>query len=218
MRTILLSLLTFWLCDICMAQSQNLSAGFSINEIPDTIWQRMQGKTWYPNDVISRDDLRYLRVMHWDYDGCDHHGEIVCNRIIAQKLIRIFMELYRQHYPIQKIRLSDEYNADDELQMRDNNTSCFCYRKVSGSKNLSYHARGLAVDINPLYNPYIKTNKDGIRIIQPKTATPWCNRKKDFPYKIIKGDLCHKLFLQNGFIWGGSWKTLKDYQHFEFHP
>ena len=131
MRTTLLSILIFWLCGISSAQGQDLSAGFSISEIPDTVWQKMQGNTWQPNDVISRDDLRYLRLMHWDYDGKTHYGEMVCNRLIAQKLIRIFMELYRQHYPIQKIRLADEYDADDERQMRDNNTSCFCYRKVS---------------------------------------------------------------------------------------
>ena len=122
MRTALLTMILFWLCGIHPAQSQDFSAGFSINEIPDSIWQKMQGKTYQPNDVIHRSDLRYLRLMHWDYDGKTHHGEMVCNRLIAQKLIRIFMELYRQHYPIQRIRLADEYDADDERQMRDNNT------------------------------------------------------------------------------------------------
>ena len=218
MRVALLSMILFWLCGIHPAQSQDFSAGFSILEIPDSIWQKMQGKTYQPNDVIGRNDLRYLRLMHWDYDGKTHNGEMVCNRLIAQKLIRIFMELYRQHYPIQRIRLADEYDADDERQMRDNNTSCFCYRRVSNSKKLSYHARGLAVDINPLYNPYIRTGKDGQQIVEPATAVPYCNRQKDFNYKIVKGDLCHKLFLQNGFTWGGSWRTMKDYQHFEFHP
>ena len=218
MRVALLSMILFWLCGIYPAQSQDFSAGFSILEIPDSIWQKMQGKTYQPNDVIGRNDLRYLRLMHWDYDGKTHNGEMVCNRLIAQKLIRIFMELYRQHYPIQRIRLADEYDADDERQMRDNNTSCFCYRRVSNSKKLSYHARGLAVDINPLYNPYIRTGKDGQQIVEPATAVPYCNRQKDFNYKIVKGDLCHKLFLQNGFTWGGSWRTMKDYQHFEFHP
>ena len=218
MRVALLSMILFWLCGIHPAQSQDFSAGFSILEIPDSIWQKMQGKTYQPNDVIGRNDLRYLRLMHWDYDGKTHNGEMVCNRLIAQKLIRIFMELYRQHYPIQRIRLADEYDADDERQMRDNNTSCFCYRRVSNSKKLSYHARGLAVDINPLYNPYIRTGKDGQQIVEPATAVSYCNRQKDFNYKIVKGDLCHKLFLQNGFVWGGSWKTQKDYQHFEYHP
>lgn len=218
MRKSCFSILLFWLCVISPAQGQDLSAGFSIQEIPDNIWQKMQGKTFQPNDIISRSDLRYLKLMHWDYDGKTHHGEMICNRLIAQKLIRIFMELYRQHYPIQRICLADDYDANDERQMRDNNSSCFCYRTISGRKNLSYHARGLAVDINPLYNPYVRTGKDGKQIVEPATAVPYCDRKKDFQYKIDKGDLCYKLFIKYGFIWGGSWRTMKDYQHFEYHP
>lgn len=218
MRTALLTIILFWLCGINPAQSQDISAGFSINEVPDSIWQKMQGKTYQPNDVIGRNDLRYLRLMHWDYDGRTHYGEMVCNRLIARKLISIFMELYRQHYPIQRIRLADEYNADDERQMRDNNTSCFCFRKVSGRQHLSYHARGLAVDINPLYNPYVRTGQNGQKIVEPATGVPYCDRHKDFRYKIDKNDLCYRLFMKHGFIWGGSWRTMKDYQHFEFHP
>ena len=137
---------------------------------------------------------------------------------MMSKLIRIFMELYRQHYPIQKIRLADEYDADDERQMSDNNTSCFCFRTVSGRQHLSYHARGLAVDINTLYNPYVRTGKDGKQIVEPATGKPYCDRKKNFKYKITKGDLCYRLFIKHGFTWGGSWRTVKDYQHFEYHP
>ena len=59
-------MILFWLCGILPAQSQDFSAGFSINEIPDSIWQKMQGKTYQPNDVIHRHDLRYLKLMHWE--------------------------------------------------------------------------------------------------------------------------------------------------------
>ena len=132
-------------------------------------------------------------------------------------MLVIFRELYRAHYPIQQMRLPDVYDADDERQMRANNTSCFCYRNVSGSKNLSKHARGLAIDINPLYNPYIRySKKDGSRIVEPATAVRYCDRKADFPYKITTSDLCYKLFIKYGFTWGGAWRTMKDYQHFEF--
>ena len=117
---------------------------------------------------------------------------------------------------IQRMRLPDEYNADDELQMCDNNTSCFCYRKVSGSKNLSKHARGLAIDVNPLYNPYIRYRKDGSQIIEPANAKPYADRSKQYRYKIDKNDLCYKLFIKHGFTWGGAWRTMKDYQHFEY--
>ena len=178
----------------------------------------MQGKSYHANPYIQRSDLRYLKVLHWDYDEKTHQGELICNKLIADKLIAIFRELYANHYPIQKMRLPDEYDADDERQMSDNNTSCFCYRKVSGSTKLSLHARGLAVDINTRYNPYIHYRKDGTRIVEPSNGKPYTDRQKQFRYKIEQGDLCHRLFLKHGFTWGGSWKTKKDYQHFEFHP
>ena len=207
----------FWLCTTLSVQGQNTSDGFTSEPIPDAIWQKMQGKTYVNNPYVSRSDLRYLRVKHWDYDEQTHQGELVCNRLIADKLLAIFRELYKAHYPIQRIRLADEYDADDERQMRDNNTSSFCYRNVSGSKNLSKHARGLAIDINPLYNPYIRYRKDGSQIIEPANAKPYADRSKSYRYKIVKGDLCYRLFIQHGFTWGGSWRTMKDYQHFEYH-
>ena len=215
-RTILTTIM-FWLCTILCVQGQNISDGFTSEPIPDAIWQKMQGKTYVDNPHVSRSDLRYLRVKHWDYDERTHQGELVCNRLIADKLLAIFRELYKAHYPIQRIRLADEYDADDERQMRDNNTSCFCYRNVSGSQNLSKHARGLAIDINPLYNPYIRYRKDGSQIIEPANAKPYADRSKSYRYKIEKGDLCYRLFIKFGFTWGGSWRTMKDYQHFEYH-
>ena len=215
-RTIL-TIIMFWLCTTLSVQGQNTSDGFTSEHIPDAIWQKMQGKTYVDNPYVSRSDLRYLRVKHWDYDEQTHQGELVCNRLIADKLLAIFRELYKAHYPIQRIRLADEYDADDERQMRDNNTSSFCYRNVSGSKNLSKHARGLAIDINPLYNPYIRYRKDGSQIIEPANAKPYADRSKSYRYKIVKGDLCYRLFIKHGFTWGGSWRTMKDYQHFEYH-
>ena len=66
-----------------------------------------------------------------------------------------------------------------------------------------------------LYNPYVKTNKNGKIIISPEKGKKYADRKQSFPYKIDKNDLCYKEFIKHGFIWGGAWKSLKDYQHFE---
>jgi D-alanyl-D-alanine dipeptidase len=188
---------------------------FSSQPVPDSVFQRMQGRSWPEGCTVSRSDLRYLRLSHFDAGKKEHVGEMVCNKAIANDLLEIFRELYRQQYPIQRIRLIDDYEAQDELSMRDNNTSCFCYRKVSGTTKLSKHATGMAVDINTLYNPYVRTGKDGRRIVEPATAVNYVDRRKSFPYKIVKGDLLHRLFLQHGFRWGGSWRTMKDWQHFE---
>ena len=189
---------------------------FSVQHVPDSVFLRMQGRSW-PKGCCSvrRTDLRYLRLSHVDAEGVEHVGEMVCNKAIANDLLAIFRELYRQKYPIQRIRLIDDYEANDERSMRDNNSSCFCYRKVSGTTKLSKHATGMAVDINTLYNPYVHTGKDERRIVEPATATKYVDRRQSFPYKIVKGDLLHRLFLQHGFKWGGSWRTMKDWQHFE---
>lgn len=197
-------------------QAFGLEKCFAAEEIPDNVWKRMQGKTYMPNPHISRNDLRHIRVLHWDTDKKIHIGEMVCNKRIAKDLVDIFRQLYNAHYPIQRMVLPDEYDADDERQMRANNTSCFCYRKVAGSQSLSKHALGLAVDLNSLYNPYVKRYKNGSMFIQPSTAAAYCDRKANIPYKIDHNDLAYKLFKQHGFIWGGDWKSAKDYQHFEY--
>ena len=97
--------------------------------------------------------------------------------------------------------------------MEDNNTSCFNYRKILNTDKYSKHSYGLAVDINPLYNPYLVKENDQVKIY-PKNSISFVHRNKNFNYKIDKNDLCYKLFIQNGFIWGGNWKN-PDYQHFE---
>ena len=189
---------------------------FASEPIPDNVWTRMQGKTYKENPYIKRDDLRHIRTLHWDYDNKIHIGEMICNKLIANKLVDIFRKLYDAKYPIQRMVLPDVYNADDETQMRDNNSSCFCFRVVAGSNKLSKHARGLAIDINTFYNPYCKVKADGKRFVQPANAGEYCDRSKSFPYKIDHNDLAFKLFRAQGFEWGGDWKSLKDYQHFEW--
>ena len=98
--------------------------------------------------------------------------------------------------------------------MEDNNTSCFNYRVVSGKTTLSNHSYGLAIDINPFYNPYVRT-KDGETLVSPEHAGAYADRSADFPYKIDEDDLCFQVFTNHGFTWGGNWKSVKDYQHFE---
>ena len=188
---------------------------FAADPIPDEVWQRMQDKTYKENPYIQRSDLRHIRALHWDYDEKIHIGEMVCNKLIADKVARILRQLFDAKYPIQRMLLPDVYGADDETQMRDNNSSCFCYRAIAGTTKLSKHARGLAVDINTLYNPYYKDREDGSRFIQPATAAEYCDRTKEFPYKIDHEDLCFRLFTEAGFEWGGDWTTCKDFQHFE---
>ena len=182
---------------------------FVSQPIPETVKARMQGKSMKDNPYIGYDQLRYLTVFHYDYEGHIKKGELVCNKAIAHDLLCIFRALFAKEYPICSIRLVDDFNADDEASMQANNTSCFNYRTIPGTKSLSRHAFGLAIDINPLQNPYIRGSR-----VYPSTATEYVDRTRDFPHKIDENDYCKKVFTSFGFTWGGNWRT-KDYQHFE---
>ena len=208
-----------WVAGTCVSeravQRFGIERCFTADTIDDATFRRINGKSFKDNPHISRSDLRYLRLLHVNNDGNICLGEMVCNKAISTDLTDIFRQLYDARYPIERMVLIDNYEADDEQSMRDNNSSCFCYRVVSGSKVLSHHARGMAVDINTLYNPYVKVRQDGSRYIQPGTAEPYTHRERTFIYKIQPTDICVQLFLSHGFKWGGNWNNPKDYQHFE---
>lgn len=188
-----------------------LAEGFTSQIVPQEVRARMMGKS-YPEDCpVSFDDLRYLRLLHTGFDGETHEGEMVVNVKIADDVLEIFKELYDAKYPIEKIRLIDDYDAVDEAAMTDNNTSGFCYRTISGKKKLSYHARGLAVDVNTLYNPFISAER-----IEPMAGEQYArDRNTGNPYFIDEDDLCYQLFTEHGFFWGGHFEGRKDYQHFQ---
>lgn len=187
---------------------------FYVSEIPDDIFERMQGKSYKADCRVSREELRYVHILHTGFDGETKEGELVVNRAIADDVLDIFEKLYEASYPIEKVRLVDEYDADDEASMSDNNSSSFNYRCISHTNKISKHGLGMAVDINTLYNPYVKT-VDGELTIEPAGAGDYVDRNADFPYKIDHDDLCYQLFTEHGFTWGGDWTSCKDYQHFE---
>lgn len=193
--------------------------GFFYEPIADEVKERIMGIS-YPAEgstEITLEELAYLNVLYNDFEGSIQTGELICNQYIALDLLEIFEELYRNGYQFEEISLIDKYGGDDTLSMEHNNTSCFNYRIVDGTDHLSKHAYGLAIDINPFYNPYVVYNKDGSgeTYISPQGSEAYADRSKDFPYKIDENDLCYKLFIEHGFTWGGNWNSSKDYQHFQ---
>ena len=188
---------------------------FTSVEMPDSIWHRMQGRSYPQGCEVPRSDLRYLELSYVDFEGHEHLGQMVCNRHIADDLLYIFRRLYEARYPIASMRLIDDYGADDARSMAANNTSCFCYRRVAGSTALSKHSRGMAVDVNPLYNPCVYVRSGRVLPPEGRAYAHGRDRRKDIPGKIDVTDLCYRLFVSRGFRWGGAWRSLKDYQHFE---
>ncbi|MGF7057401.1 M15 family metallopeptidase [Brassicibacter mesophilus] len=183
---------------------------FSNNRLTEENIRRIDGMSWKTEAPVKLDDLRYIKVTYWGFDDKAHLGELVVHKEVSNEVIEIFKELYEVKFQIDKIKIIDEYNADDNLSMEDNNTSSFCFRVVAGTNKLSKHSYGLAIDINPIQNPYIKGE-----VILPAEGETYVDRSNVRKGMIVKDDACYKAFTNRGWAWGGEWKTVKDYQHFE---
>jgi hypothetical protein len=121
----------------------------------------------------------------------------------------VFHTLYDAHFPLNGMDLIDAYGADDDLSMAADNTSSYNGRRVSGTSVWSMHAYGLAIDINPLENPYIHGG-----IVSPAAGAVYVDRSNAVPGMIEPGDVVVQAFAAIGWEWGGNWKSCKDYQHF----
>lgn len=208
--------------DIMLEQRFTYADSFYYEPLSDNLRRYITGISFPATEdgteealAIGYNDLRYVHILHYNFEGNPVEGELICNEYIAQDLMEIFYELYRNEYQLEKVHLIDEYDGDDTASMEDNNTSCFNYRVVEGTTSLSKHALGLALDINPFYNPYVTYNADGSENVSPEGSVTYADRDVSFPYKIDEKDLCYKLFKEHGFTWGGNWNSCKDYQHFQ---
>ncbi|KXG75480.1 M15 family metallopeptidase [Thermotalea metallivorans] len=184
---------------------------FTFQPLPKAIADKVEGVSWKKDSPVKLEDLSYVKVLHWGFDGKIHEGELIVHKHLAQEVAEIFQILYGSKFPIEKIRLIDVYDANDDLSMADNNTSAFCFREVAGRKGvLSTHSYGMAIDINPVQNPYVRGEK-----VSPEAGRDYLDRTNVRKGMIIKDDACYKAFKDRGWTWGGEWKTVKDYQHFE---
>ena len=185
-------------------------AKFGVYTIDAETAKRITNKSYKPNKNIKISDLRLVKVAYQGFDNLPHNGELIVNRKVAYDVLQIFSELYKAKFKIERISLVDNYGANDIKSMNANNTSSFNYRPIMGGKTLSKHALGLAIDINPVQNPYISG-----KLVLPAKAKNFLNRKNVRPGMIIKYGKCYQIFIKHGWTWGGNWKSPKDYQHFE---
>lgn len=202
----------------------NLPLYFTSNTINvgDSVYNRIYGKTYVENPHVALSDLRYLKMLHYNFDGNVQVGEMIVNKEIADSTLSVFKSLFSSKYQIRQMHLADDFWYIDSLTTDDvcmlvDNTSCFNYRVVQGTSKVSNHAKGLAIDINPHENPYAKAVGDGTySIIKPQLyAEGYMTDRESKAHAITTNDLAYQLFTANGFTWGGSWTSVKDYQHFE---
>lgn len=182
---------------------------FSYSSIPDHIKDKMLGKSMPHDEPLDFNKLSYLTLTYYGFDNNTHIGEMIVDSRVAAEVVDIFKELYAKKYPIEKIRLIDEYDAIDNASMADNNSSSFCYRTIAGTNVVSNHGKGLAIDINPLQNPHVIGNNTS-----PKEGYVYADRSDFKKGMIQEGDDCYNAFMKRGWKWGGHWDN-PDYQHFE---
>ncbi len=180
--------------------------------LPPEVRALAEKHSWREGCPLRLEELAYVRISHWDYEGKPAVGELVVDAALAAEIVEIFRELHAARFPIQKMRLIDHYQGSDDASMDDNNTSAFNCRWMTGKKGVfSNHSWGRAIDVNPLTNPYV-TKKGSV---SPKGGKPFADRQQAATGLIKKDDACYAAFAKRGWSWGGEWTNVKDYQHFE---
>ncbi len=191
-----------------------------ITPITSTIKQRMiKGDSWRQGCPVGLNDLRYVRVKHWDFKGGVKMGELIVHKRVAKDVTEIFEELFTIGYPVRQMRLVSDFKANDWQSIEADNTSALNCRSLTGSsKKWSNHAYGMAIDLTPIENPYI-------------SRTGRISHKASFKYRkrvhipsrgladkavLLKNDKAVQIFKKYGWKWGGDWNGIKDYQHFSF--
>lgn len=170
---------------------------------------------------VGCDRLAVVRFRYVDFSGARRDdGEIMVLAAVAPEVGQLFDALYQRRFPLARARLIGHYRNDDNASMQDNNTSAFNRRQVTGGGPPSLHAYGLAIDINPLQNPYVQQDLQGAAHFSPPAGIAYMNRLAHRPGKPARPGMAEpvvRLFAQYGFtVWGGYWDTPVDYQHFQF--
>ena len=179
--------------------------------VPESLAKRMQQHSWRPGCPTPIADLAYVRVSHYGYDGSVHDGELVVHKDVADEVLAIFKALFAWRFPVEKMKVIDDYQGDDDASMADNNTSAFNCRFVAEKPGAySKHSLGRAIDINPRTNPMVTGS-----VVSPAAGSAFVDREKRAPGLLRAGDRAVREFTRRGWIWGGGWASMKDYQHFE---
>ena len=187
---------------------------------PETKKRMIKGNSWRYGCPVALNELRYLQVKYWNLKGTTNIGELIVHRNVAKSVSKIFGELYAIKYPIKQMRLVSDFKGSDWQSIEADNTSAFNCRNIIGNKNKwSNHAYGKAIDINPIENPYMSrkgtSSHSKSRPFLPNKRFHKSTLSPADKAVLLKNDKAVKIFKNYGWRWGGDWKGIKDYQHFD---
>lgn len=169
----------------------------------------MTPSVWRHGCPVALARLRHVSLAYVGFGGRARRGALVVNASVAGEVVGAFRELYRARFPIRRMRPIQAYDGDDFASIEADNTSAFNCRAATGSGNWSQHAYGLAIDINPIENPYVS----GGRTSHP-ASVPYLDRRRVRPGMAVDGGVLVRAFESRGWEWGGRWSGTLDYQHF----
>lgn len=179
----------------------------TVAAIDDATAQRM-GRTWTPGCPVGLDELRYVTVSFWGFDAGHHTGELVVHHDVADDVVQVFSRLHAERFPIEQMRLITDTDLGAAPTGDGNNSAAFVCRRIRQGSSWSAHALGLAVDINPFHNPYLR---DGL--VLPELASAYLDRSWVRPGMVLPGDVVTRSFAEVGWHWGGDWRN-PDHMHF----
>lgn len=183
--------------------------------IPADVRVHMTGCSWQPEPLCPGfDQLRLLRMSYWGFDDRVHDGELIVAESVSADVLAVFGKIFAARFPIGQMRRIDVFGADDHASMAANNCSAFNYRVIetsvaSGTPRLSQHSFGLAIDINPVQNPWVRTDT-----VLPPEGASYVDRADVRPGMIVRPGPVVAAFESVGWQWGGEWSDYQDYHHF----
>ncbi|MDX1619835.1 MAG: M15 family metallopeptidase [Nitriliruptorales bacterium] len=178
----------------------------TVDDVPDEVLER---STWSPDCPVAADELAYVTLTFWGFDELPHTGELLVHRSVAADVVDVFEAAYAARFPIEEMRIVAPYELDLPPTGDGNNTTAFVCRAVRGSQNWSQHAKGLAIDINPFHNPYVKGD-----LVLPELASAYVDRENVRPGMLREGGPFVTAFREIGWGWGGTWTHPIDWMHF----
>jgi hypothetical protein len=167
------------------------------------------GSSWSPGCPVPLEELRYLTLTFWGFDKRAHTGELVVHAAIAEEVVEVFRELFNARFPIEEMRLVTTADLQAAPTGDGNNTAAFVCRAARGSTKYSEHAYGLAIDVNPFQNPYIRGET-----VLPELARSYTDRTVLRAGMLVEGSPAVTAFTRRGWEWGGTWRSVKDPMHF----
>ncbi len=187
----------------------SVAYNFEVLPIEGLVRDRVVETSWREGCPLSLEELRYLTVSYVDFNGEVQEGELIVAEAVAADVVEIFRSLFEATFPIERMQLVSDFGSDDLESMLANNTSGFNCRFIEGTQRWSEHAFGQAVDVNPLINPWVRGD-----VVSPAAGAEFANRTVEHKGGIYRGSDAVAAFAQAGWLWGGSWRSTKDYQHF----